>query len=636
LQREEGLDRLMIHGWFTFLLVLEDVRVGDILEWAVTTETKQQLLPEYYFSFFTLPEWVSVGRYHYTARFNPARPMQWKASAPDLKPVESNEEGLKVWTWTADKYVGLKREPNTPFWYISAPWIQISDCSDWQTVSAAISEAWSKQKELSNLDEIVNDIEKRGANLLSRIDIAIELIQDEYRYFSVNMEFGGQIPSPPHIVARRRYGDCKDLSFLLVNLLKRLGVQARPILVHTGLRKSVGIVLPTPGVFNHVIVEFEVDGKRRWVDPTRKRQGGGALNRIINEFNLGLQIDPVAGGLVESPKIPEQSNLYEMHETILLDTTGAASLISMVVRAEGAQAETLRHQFQTNGLEEMAKLELQRCANRFNRVDRVGTLQYRDDRANNQFFLAQTFEINRFLIPIPNRRFCQFKIPSYWITNILLIPEKKERRTPFALPNKLQITHTIDIESPALNPNIRQVSGLRSDLQNDFVKFNRKKKIGHGYWMTTFSVNINEDCVPENQLEKHRDFVEQVWKESLWHLTLPLGYSRPKPKRGFGELPTPSLTPILEQKLEIQTFQVSAPHKIKGELTEVITAKHHGTSLGEPVSNRVSLNGKKARHGHSQNHHKKRIFPLWLIIVAIVFGVLFLLAFFAILGNAQR
>ena len=174
LQREEGLDRLMILGWFTFLLVLEDVRVGDILEWAVTTKTNPQLLPDYYFSFFTLPEWVSVGRYHYTARFNPTRSMQCKASAPDLKPVESNEEGLKVWTWTADKYAGLKRETNTPSWYVSAPWIQISDCSDWQTVSVAISEAWSKQQELSNLDEIVNDIEKRSANLLSRIENAIQ------------------------------------------------------------------------------------------------------------------------------------------------------------------------------------------------------------------------------------------------------------------------------------------------------------------------------------------------------------------------------------------------------------------------------------------------------------------------------
>jgi Domain of Unknown Function with PDB structure (DUF3857) len=636
LQREEGLDRLIIHGWFTFLLVLEDVRVGDILEWAVTTETKQQLLPENYFSFFTLPEWVSVGRYHYTARFNPARSMQWKTSAPDLKPIESNKEGLKVWTWAADKYVGLKREPHTPTWYVSAPWIQISDCSDWQTVSAAISEAWSKQEDLSNLDEIINDIEKRGADLLSRIEIAVQLIQDEYRYFSVNLEFGGQIPSPPNLVARRRYGDCKDLSFLLVNLLKRLGVQARPILVHTGLRRSVGMVLPAP-VFNHVIVEFEVDGKRRWVDATKKRQGGGALNRIVDEFNLGLQVDPAAKGLVESPKIPEQSNLYEMHETILLDTTGAPSLISMVVRAEGAQAEVLRHQFETTGLEEVKKQELQHCANRFSRATRVGTLQYRDDRATNQFFLAQTFEINGFLIPITNRRFCQFKIPSYWITNLLIIPEKKARRTPFALPNKLQITHTIDIESPALNPNIRQASGPRSELQNDFIKFNRKKKIGHGYWMTTFSVNINEDSVPVDQLEKHRDFVQQVWKQSLWQLTLPLGYSKPKPKRGFGELPQLPRTPIPEPKVEVKTFQVSAPHKAKVGLKEAVIVTNDTLPV-KPRGQTKPPPGKKERRGRSQRTYRRRALPLWLIIIitTVTFGIFFLLVLLVVTNKTGR
>ena len=32
LQREEGLERFIIHGWFTLLMILEDVRPGDILD----------------------------------------------------------------------------------------------------------------------------------------------------------------------------------------------------------------------------------------------------------------------------------------------------------------------------------------------------------------------------------------------------------------------------------------------------------------------------------------------------------------------------------------------------------------------------------------------------------------------------
>ena len=40
MQREEGLDRFVIMGWFTLLMVLDDVRAGDILEFSYTIETQ--------------------------------------------------------------------------------------------------------------------------------------------------------------------------------------------------------------------------------------------------------------------------------------------------------------------------------------------------------------------------------------------------------------------------------------------------------------------------------------------------------------------------------------------------------------------------------------------------------------------
>jgi hypothetical protein len=628
LQREEGLDRLMIHGWFTFLLVLDDVRPGDILEWAVTTETNHQLLPKYHVSFFNLPEWASVGRYHYSLLFDPARSMQWKSSGSELKPTEQQADGLTVWVWTADKYVGLKREPNTPAWYVSAPWIQVSDCPDWQTVATAISETWSRQEDGAGLDEIVSGIEKQEPDLIPRIGKAIQLIQDEYRYLSVNLEFGGQIPTPPQIVARRRYGDCKDLSFLLVNLLKRLGVQARPILVHAGLRKFVGNVLPTPGVFNHVIVEFEVEGNRRWVDATMKRQGGGALNRVVVDFGLGLPVDPMATGLVESPKIPKLSNLYELRETILLDTSGGASLIAMVVRAEGEQAERLRHQFETMGVEEVAKQELQYCANRFAKATRVGLLKYRDDRIANHFFTAQVFEINGFLGLMANRKQCQFKIPSSWITNTLQKPEEKERRTPFNLPYPFQITHIVDVESPTITNAFRQTIGPRCSLQSEFVQFNRVKKTSNGYWMTTFSLNVIADSVPVNQLGKHREFVENVWKESLFHLFLPVGYSRPRQPRGFGELPAPVLNPFPTHKPDSAISQKLAELKTEPELREPIITKSLTRPLPQSLPTKISSSAQS--HRHRQKTYEKSKIPLWLIFVAIGTGIFIVFVFIAV------
>ena len=52
LQREEGLERFVIHGWFTFLMILEDVRPGDILEFSYTIESQPRLSPGTWQLFF--------------------------------------------------------------------------------------------------------------------------------------------------------------------------------------------------------------------------------------------------------------------------------------------------------------------------------------------------------------------------------------------------------------------------------------------------------------------------------------------------------------------------------------------------------------------------------------------------------
>ena len=487
---------------------------------------------------------------------------------------------------------------------------------------------WSKQEAGDTLDEIVAEFEKLESNLPSRIEKAIRLIQDDYRYLSVNLEFGGQVPTPPQIVARRRYGDCKDLSFLLVNLLRRLGIQARPVLVHAGLRRSIGDVLPTPEVFNHVIVEFEAEGNRRWVDVTMKRQGGGAFHRVVPDFGLGLPVDSAATGLIEPPQTAGQSNLFQLHETVLLDTRGAPSLVALVVRAEGDQAERFRHQFETMGVEEMARQELQNCANRFGRATRIGLLEHRDDRAVNQFFLAQVFEINGFLRQSSRQNQCYFPLPSHWITGVLLKPDKKERRTPFALPFPCQVVHILEVESPAITPDFRSESGSRGALQNPFVQFNRTINFGYGYWMAKFSLNVMADSVPADQIEKHRQFVEDVWKESLLHLYLPLGYARPVQKRGFGVLPDPSVTIIPATKSEPPPIRDGAAHGTENELKDSTVDRHddNATPQSLPRGTDPFLLQQEHRHWHKpKNRSKTSLLLITIGIAYVVFCLIVLL-----------
>jgi hypothetical protein len=558
LQREEGLERFVIHGWFTFLMILEDVRPGDILDYSYTIENHPRLLPEHSGYFFSLPQGLSVGKYHFSLHFNIFRPMKWKSSGADLKPVERCEQEIMFWEWSGDKYVGLKPEANMPLWHIAYPWIQISDFPDWQMIAAAIATTWVDGNDDDIIAGIIKDIQDKESSLSAQIEKLIQLIQDECRYLSLNLELGGYVPTSPSVVARRRFGDCKDLSFLLVNLLKKFEVPARPVLVNTFLKKTIGDLLPMPSLFNHVVVEFEADGKKRWIDTTMKGQGGGPFNRFIPDYELGLPVDTGATGLVKSPQISGQSNLFELRENFLLATSGEPSLLAITLKAEGNQADMLRQQLQSKGVEELTKQRLQAMVNRFGNAKREGLFQYRDERMANQFVLTEVFEVSPFLAPHPNDKLCRIQMPSLWVAGVLAKPEKTARRTPFALPHPCQIVYIFDVDSPAIYRT--RLNDPHSHLDSQFVEFRRDDKSGHDYFLMTISLTTNAGYVPADQVEEHRVLVEKIWQASSRELSTRKGFSRAQQKKGFGELPAPLIhLPPLIPKIIVGNVQNTAP-----------------------------------------------------------------------------
>jgi hypothetical protein len=600
LQREEGLEKFVIHGWFTFLMILEDVRPGDILEFAYTIQSQPRLLPDNYSSFLALPLGAAVGKYQFVAQFAEARGMKWKSSADNLKPVETRTDGLVSWKWEGENFIGPKPEGQTPSWHLAFPWIQFSDIPDWKTIASAVAEAWAATGNEQSVTAMAQEIESKETGVPARIERAIRLIQDEYRYLSVNLEFGGQIPTAPETVIQRRFGDCKDLSWLLANLLRKLGVSARPILVNSIRRKTIGEFLPSPWLFDHVIVEFEFDGKRRWVDATLKQQGGGPFNRAVGKFDLGLPVDANAVELVSGPQVPAYSGLFELNENVLLATSGDPAFVAVVQKTEGFQADLLRQQLDKMGLEEMARQRLKSATGRFRNASRAGSLQYRDDREANRFVLAEVFEFHPLLASHPNPKLCRIPLSTNWVAGALVMPEKTERKTPFVLPYPCRLLHVMDIEAPAIQQ--IKVSDPSSKLSSPFVEFNRTTKAGHGYIVIKFELETKVDSVPASEVLEHRKTVEHVWQAASRELTLLRGYSGPRKKTGFGELPP-----------------------VGGKMLPPLPARSPVQTSTAPKSSSSASTSHRRKH----SEHRRQEFPRWLkvvIAVLITLGLLFVIA----------
>jgi hypothetical protein len=535
LQREAGLEGLVVDGWITLLLVLEDVIPGDVLEWSYTLTDRPKLLPEHLACFFFLPAGAEIGKYHFSVRHAEARNVKWKSLVPNLDPTTDREGSEIRICWIGEKMLSPEPEQFTPEWQLNQPWIQISDCPDWHTVARGVLHTWKEDEPGDGLKKLAEEVKSVGPDLVARVNRAVSLVQEGFRYLSVNLELGGQVPASAEVVIRRRYGDCKDVAFLLVRLLHAVGVTAKPVLVHTVWRKAIASMLPSPSVFNHVVVEFEVENEKRWVDATAKCQGGGALTRRVSDFGLGLPIDTSVSALAPVPAASLPSGAYEVKECFVLDTSGNPSSLGINIIAKGIHAEELRFEFENEGVEAIAKKRLQISANRFTRAARIGQLQFHDDREQNIFETAEAFEIDGFLKQHLLPETCTFIVQSDFTAGMLLLPSSPTRQTLLALPFPCTRVHSIEIHHNGL----QEISVPAFNVGNKFFSFSRRCKSLPKYFKATFSFSTHADSMPPDQLPEHRKRAEEVWQASAFQIGLPLGFARMGLRTGLGRLSTP-------------------------------------------------------------------------------------------------
>jgi hypothetical protein len=530
-QREN--DSVTLPNQLTVMLLVEGVRPGDVLDLCYTIEDQPLLMREYCGCLFAMPEGVSVGKLCFAVRFRDGRPFRWKSSAPELEPVEKLKGGETHWVWDVEDFRGDRTEENTPPWHISYPWIQVSDCQEWETIASAFATAWGADKYDEDSSAVVTEMAAMEGSILQQTEKAIQLVQDQYRYLATERPLDGQPPSAPEVVARRRYGDTKDLSLLLMVLLKQLGLEARLILVNTKFRKSLAGLLPMPSLFDHIAVEYKARGEIRWVDATAKGQGGGSLNRVIDDFGVGLPVANDGSDLIQAPEAGLESNVYQIKESVLLDTSGAPSIFGIVVTARGSHAEELRREFESMGAEAMARRRLQMCVDRFIDVKRMGELEHHDNRTDNEFFLAEVFEIKNFLKEDAQSSWYKLEVGAEAVANLLPLPISGVRRSPFALPHPCHVVHILEVHCVALPPAIVQ----ERTIENSWLHFSRLRKTLAGYWTVTTTLSTLTDAIPPEAIDEYREAVREIRSQSTWALLVPAGQPRPHQRSDFGKLP---------------------------------------------------------------------------------------------------
>jgi hypothetical protein len=143
-----------------------------------------------------------------------------------------------------------------------------------------------------------------------KIAALLTFVRRQVRYVAVEVGVGGYRPHTPQDVLDRRWGDCKDKAFLLIDLLREAGIEAWPVLILSADSRRVDRDFPAPQ-FNHAIVAVSADGLGLapedpvaggylFLDPTQTTGGLGWLHPGAQDQDA-LVVRGGQGVLVRTP-----------------------------------------------------------------------------------------------------------------------------------------------------------------------------------------------------------------------------------------------------------------------------------------------------------------------------------------------
>ncbi|HWE45165.1 MAG TPA: DUF3857 domain-containing protein [Caulobacteraceae bacterium] len=384
--REPDLDSSMLYGRLTAFIEPDDVQVGDIIDFAFTIQRHDPTFAGHMETEFIVPSpYVTIERAYYRAIW----PQGVNASWRETKGMEAPKTSK-----TADgggelvldmKDVNYKTYPS--LMSASGGLLQVSDYARWEDVSRQFAPLYAKAETLAPDSPLKAEVAKIAAASTDpevRAGAALDLVQEKVRYVFNGINRGGYVPADADVTWRRRFGDCKGKSALLVALLHELGIQAEVALVSTAHSTQVGDSQPGAHVFDHVIVRATIDGQVFWLDPTHMHEADVELVGMPR-FKYALPISDAGAGLEPLQEAKPEKPLHEYH--IAYDASAGLDApapvhVEVVYRGEAANAERRRF----TGVDDAARDRLLRSSLPSvisKRVD-ISKVGYSYDRANRE------------------------------------------------------------------------------------------------------------------------------------------------------------------------------------------------------------------------------------------------------------
>jgi hypothetical protein len=496
-RREQEFEQDMANGTVSALVVLDDVRTEDVirLRWSIVGGNP-----------------ILDGQRLDVASFGWDHPMLRRRFRLLVPPGTALEELAGVGVprgrtrrsadafervFEANRLPAVRDEGSYPLWVDPTPTLYIGLRQTWADVARWATQLYPTSAPLPPSLEARIAEWTRIPGGEARLAAALRSVQDEVRYFGIEIGDSTHRPAEPATTWERRYGDCKDKARLLVTILGRLGIEAVPALVSASRGKGVRALPPSGSAFDHVIVRARLEGDEVWVDPTRSQQRGSPRAMPLGSFGFALPVSPGVDALVAVPQAG--INRTVVHEEFALQASGE---VQLDVRTEyhGFAAERQRVSRQNEGEEQISRWYLDHYRRRFGDVALRAPLEHEDREEHNVVVVRESYVLaSPWMQTTPSSRILEL-VPDA-LSGVADLPSVLDRTSPLPLVHPLEIEQETRITLPdgwrwTNPPQPRRYEDSGFAYSSDY-------SAGSGSARLSQTFETRSDSVPTGMLEAH-------------------------------------------------------------------------------------------------------------------------------------
>lgn len=516
IQREADLEYLLYSGSLTALLILDDVRVGDIVEVAFTKTGTNPVFGDRYIDTFSLDWSAPVARLRRRIVHPVDRKIAHRVVGPGVTAShERRSERGRELIWEARDLPEIVYDLNIPSWHDSTTSVELSDYATWGEVVAWGLPLYAKETNSAAVREKAAALVAGAPSQPERALRALEFVQKEIRYLGIETGAGSHRPSPPAAVLARRFGDCKDKAYLLVSLLREMGMDAAPVLVHTARRQAIKDALPSPLAFNHVIVRLRLAGTDYVLDPTLTDQRGGLPLRHIGRYRCGLVLAPGESALTHWPLAPGDESRAVVEETFTVPSWAAPAKLHVRSTYFTRSAERIRSYLKNTSPDDLKKNYVDFYARFFPDVSTDKPIVWHDDEAANTIVVDEYYNVPNLFRPQANEKILKAEFSPAAIGEYTGSPGATNRKAPLAVAHPVNITHAfrVVLHEPW------EVKPEKVEVTSDAFAYERTSS-GRGREVNwTYRWTSKADHIPKEAMSAHSRNLARVNDDLGFRLT---------------------------------------------------------------------------------------------------------------------